>query len=271
MITVNGKQPKFSTFPGGEEYVDIAGCINYQPWVPSDVIDLDVRLTSSTWVMRFFMTVDAIRRSNYRAEISLNMPYVPYARQDRVCNTGESLSLRMFCDLINSLDLKEVLIDDPHSDVVPALLNRCIVITKQDILVTFDFSRYDFIVAPDAGAAKSVKPLSEYCDKPLLTLSKTRQNGEVFYHHWDMLGRDRRGLVVDDICDGGATFVALANTQLSNALLDLYVTHGIFSKGFTELFSKYDRIITTDSWQSEEELKALAGPLADRLTVIKVL
>lgn len=56
-------------------------------------------------------------------------------------------------------------------------------------------------------------------------------------------------LVMDDICDGGATFISLAKEIKAHELYNdqelwLYVTHGIFSKGKqTLLDAGYSKII----------------------------
>jgi ribose-phosphate pyrophosphokinase len=65
-------------------------------------------------------------------------------------------------------------------------------------------------------------------------------------------------LIVDDICDGGGTFIGInekleeANIVMPGAFArtlraSLFVTHGIFSKGLGELEEKFLRIYTTDS------------------------
>lgn len=54
-------------------------------------------------------------------------------------------------------------------------------------------------------------------------------------------------LIVDDICDGGGTFLGLA-PELYDLDLYLYVTHGIFSKGLTDLSKSFKHIYTTDSF-----------------------
>jgi phosphoribosylpyrophosphate synthetase len=49
--------------------------------------------------------------------------------------------------------------------------------------------------------------------------------------------KDKRVLIVDDICDGGKTFELLAK-DLYNAgaeEVNLFVTHGLFSKGLIPL------------------------------------
>ena len=58
-------------------------------------------------------------------------------------------------------------------------------------------------------------------------------------------------LVVDDICDGGGTFLLLAEALRKAGIhndLELYVTHGIFSKGTDALYKSYCPIYTTNSF-----------------------
>ncbi len=62
------------------------------------------------------------------------------------------------------------------------------------------------------------------------------------------LVKGKRCLIVDDICDGGATFVALARRLREAGAIEvsLFVTHGIFSKG--KDLEGIDNIYTTGSF-----------------------
>jgi ribose-phosphate pyrophosphokinase len=62
-------------------------------------------------------------------------------------------------------------------------------------------------------------------------------------------------VIIDDICDGGATFIGIAEAihnfrkdyKCIFGKIDLIVTHGVFSKGFTELTKCIDNIYCTNS------------------------
>lgn len=58
-------------------------------------------------------------------------------------------------------------------------------------------------------------------------------------------------IIIDDICDGGATFINIAK-EIKKAYscnhIYLIVTHGIFSKGFYELCDYFDGIYCTNSY-----------------------
>jgi ribose-phosphate pyrophosphokinase len=60
---------------------------------------------------------------------------------------------------------------------------------------------------------------------------------------------DKDCLIVDDLCDGGYTFITLADKLRKNGArrVYLYVSHGLFSKGFPPLFAKIDHIYCTNS------------------------
>jgi len=62
-------------------------------------------------------------------------------------------------------------------------------------------------------------------------------------------------MIVDDICDGGATFILLAKELYAAGAkeVNLFVTHGIFSKGLIPLYEAgIKRIFTQDGEASEE-------------------
>ena len=115
------------------------------------------------------------------------------------------------------------------------------------------------MVSPDGGALKKIYKLSEALGGlEVLECSKSRDvktgalsGFKVYADH--LQGRDC--LIVDDICDGGGTFVGLAEQLRAHGAGKLYlaVSHGIFSKGFEGLKAVFERVFTTDSFRSWEE------------------
>lgn len=77
-------------------------------------------------------------------------------------------------------------------------------------------------------------------------MSKTRVDSKVVYVDYAYDTIKGSVCVVDDLVDGGFTFLSLAEmlkrTQPNITSLNLYVTHGLFSKGTEELKKFYDRI-----------------------------
>lgn len=179
-------------------------------------------------------------------KVVLNLAYFPYARQDRVCNSGESFALKVFVNMLVAQESFGYLeVDDLHSHVTKQLFRgkaKFVITENSQLLNTYLLKRkYNYIVYPDDGAAK--KAHVEVTNSVIL--SKVRREGKVEYEDY-LTPLEGKVLVVDDICDGGATFLSLAEMLKKNqpgiTQLDLYVTHGIFSKGVDSLFKFYHNI-----------------------------
>jgi ribose-phosphate pyrophosphokinase len=241
----------FFSFPGGERHVrlpaSVSGC-------GDSVWTLTAHLYSTDGVVDLLLLTDALRRAATEATaIHLCMPYVPYARQDRVALAGEPLSAAVFCRLINSLAFDSVTIADPHSDVVPALLERVRVLPAAHYVKTLRTSALGHLadialVAPDTGARKRVELVAKAIAAPVAYATKARDPVTGALSGAEIAGDlpDLPLLVVDDICDGGGTFVALAQVirAVSAQPLYLYVTHGLFTKGLDPLLALYDGVFT---------------------------
>ncbi len=66
--------------------------------------------------------------------------------------------------------------------------------------------------------------------------------------------KDQKILIVDDICDGGGTFCMLADQLYKKGAkeVNLFTTHGIFSKGLKPLYeAQINRIFTVKGVVSE--------------------
>ena len=216
------------------------------------VITADLR--SGDDIMELLMVTDALRRlpGGRSAAIHLVVPYLPYARQDRVCNPGEALGLRVMCDLINAQGYASVEVWDAHSDVALALLDRVIHVEAWRFVSAF----YDpnmVMVAPDEGAVKRTHRCAQEVLADVVHAEKIRDTltGEITgteVHSQGVGSRDF--LIVDDICDGGRTFIELAKKlrPLTTGKIYLYVTHAIMSKGLDVMRPFLDGIYTANSW-----------------------
>lgn len=241
---------KESIFPGGEVYVKLQ-----QPVPANGLVVVKANIKSSDDVMKLLMVADAIKRQSPKVELELDMPYIPYARQDRVCTEGESLSIAVFAKLINSVGFSQVHALDPHSDVASALINNIVIKDQVNIFRKVKQNWFEtYIVAPDAGAYKKTYKFAEAVGaKGVITCNKVRDlsTGQVVGVSCNEDVRGKNLLVLDDICDGGRTFTELSSILRATAgKLELAVTHGIFSKGQKVVAEAYDRVYTTNSFHS---------------------
>lgn len=255
-----------------ETFVFSGGEVNVRlPKIYYGDIVIHARINNSNDIMELLLVTDALRRQ-FTGDIELVLPYVPYARQDRVMVEGESLSIKVFCDLINAQGYKKVYILDPHSNVTPALLDRCIVKDNTylfaDAMIFFedkkglDINNF-LLVSPDAGAKKKVEYLAKVYGykKEIIVGGKTRnlQTGEITgstIEQGASLVDGQDIVIVDDICDGGKTFIELAKVLKNLGAKNVYlvVTHGIFSKGMDVLLSAgISGVYTSNSFRNIDE------------------
>ena len=186
------------------------------------------------------------------------MHYFPYARQDRICQQGESFAAMEFIKLINSMNFDMVVVADIHNELLLNKIDWVNHISSQDIIKYFfdetSFSLSDYVVlAPDAGAVTKVSQYDWSVD--LISASKVRDTstGEITGTELHLEGNVVTGrdiLMIDDICDGGRTFIEIAKKlrELNVGRIELMVTHGIFSKGFEVFDGLIDKIWTTNSF-----------------------
>lgn len=229
-------------FPSGEIQVKLS----------DDSVEIDIyegititgSILNSDHTMELMQLVETISYHASKAVLHLIMPYCAYSRQDRRCNTGESFSLKVFTDLINSCNFESVITYDNHSDVSTALLNNCSNVSINDILHTKALSEwYTYFISPDAGANKKVFSCSQQFTIPMVRADKIRDTStgtiiDTQVYATSKQLKDSTVLIIDDICQGGRTFIELAKAIKSiepSCTIHLYVTHGFFDKGFNEM------------------------------------
>lgn len=243
----------------------------------SDVVTIASSMKNSDDIMLTLMATDAIRRINNNIKINLVAPYFPYARQDRVMNPGEPLSAKVMANLINTQDYNKVTIFDPHSDVTCALINNVNIVNNHrfvDLVIedlyagpyTPDdiyqvFKNEIRIVSPDAGAQKKIYDVCKFLkyvddDEGIILGSKVRnvRTGRITKTEYVGNVENKVCIIIDDIIDGGVTFIELGKKLKEGGASKVYlvVSHGIFSKGFDELFKYIDKVYTTDSIYLDE-------------------
>ena len=249
-IFVNHQKVERFSFSAGECHVRI------NPHFVGQDVDLVAHLIGAADILDLLLAVDAIRRVSSEAVINLTIPYFPYGRQDKIYLEGEPLSIKVIADLINSLKCNQVKIFDPHSDVTSSLLKNCITISLPEIIAETEIpelvkQKNLILLAPDAGAKKKVEGVAKYLleaaiDTKSIFVDKYRDiaSGQISFSEIqdDIKGKDI--IIIDDICDGGQTFVKLAKKLRQKEVGDLYlyVTHGIFSNGIEELSQYFKHI-----------------------------
>jgi len=187
----------------------------------------------------------------------LVLPYVPGARQDRVNPTGDDLDTAWSVGKMiqQRFVFGDVVILDPHSPAVVKAIASPIIYPQSEVAKKLP-QNYDGIIAADKGGQARAEEMAKAMNLPVYYGGKTRDVSTckltgftldpLVYDNQQIHGAHY--LVVDDICDGGGTFIGLVEKIAEQgATADLYVSHGIFSKGTDELKKHFGEIFTTDS------------------------
>lgn len=247
---------QLQTYPSGEHRV------NTQPRNQVTNIRVRANFTASNMMhqcMQLVFVMDILSNNYPDVYKTLEIPYMPYSRQDRRCAEGDSDQLNIWLDMIDGYFSEIVTYDmhnpesldrvNPGSDFrnIPQLslikswpiIDRRIYGAKLEGCV---------LVAPDDGARwKSLEVADHYkLDSTWATKKRDPKTGEITGTSVVALGmvKGKQVIICDDICDGGRTFIELAKVLKEHGAtrVVLYVTHGILSKGCQVLTEWIDEV-----------------------------
>jgi ribose-phosphate pyrophosphokinase len=276
-LYISGKEYQITktVFPAGESCIRIDAPDGLQSFEINPRARIVFNFKNNSDLFDLALVVDAARRLFYaRFKFVLEMPYLPYARQDRVCNVGESLSVKVVADFINALDFERVICHDIHSPVGAALINN--LFQHPLTFCARHIGNYckpenTAVISPDAGAEKKVFDFAKQLGyDSVIRATKVRNVATGKIERTSLLDPIRppfgvtphkEFLIVDDICDGGRTFIELAKAIKADVnyptnedrKISLYVTHGIFSAGL-EVFDGFIDKIYVSNFMGKPEL-----------------
>ena len=253
MIWVNGKEIVQEHFSAGELKIKLFGCGKER----MDIVwhyENDAELFTVACIREYYATQDCI----------LYLPYLPSARMDRVKNPEDVFTLKTFAHLINSLNFERVYVWDAHSNVGPALIDRCVDVSAQnyieEAIKELGYAKNSIcLFFPDEGAQKRYGTM--FPDYSQAFGIKKRNWETQRIEGYMIVGeeniKDKYVLIIDDICSYGNTFVKAAEAiQVAGAVdISLYITHceDAISKG--DIFKKdiFENVFTTNSLVRSEE------------------
>lgn len=244
MILLNGTPLNVTIFPDKTSQI----------WKLSEFILKETNFAHVVWNFENegeFMQLAQLKQLLDRYEISvvLTISYLPYGRQDKEVTNTTTFALRTFARLINTLHFQEIIIMDPHSETAIQLINNSrATYPLESLFAAMDATDTDLFCYPDKGAVRKYTRVYEY---PSIHGEKVRDQLTGNILSYELIGNPegRNVLIVDDICDGGMTFKLLAKDLLAAGAkeVNLFVTHGIFSKGIETLKeSGIKRVFTQD-------------------------
>ena len=221
-------------YPSKETHVRLIGAVGRGP---VDVIASNVRT--------FDDLMHVVSADRVLGGARWFIPYFPFARDDRRNTPDDGFELGIAMEMIKGTD---VTILDPHSDVAGQMphIDQCEVARRWQQRIYKADGTFVRIV-PDLGAAKKRIPAAEtaQCHKKRDPRTGTLSGFAIIEGAEHI--KDRHCIIIDDICDGGGTFLGLAKVirEHKPKRLDLAVTHGLFTQGTKKLHEAFDDIYTT--------------------------
>ncbi|MBP1543767.1 MAG: ribose-phosphate pyrophosphokinase [Oscillospiraceae bacterium] len=250
MIRLNGKEVTLGSFPDGTLLMKQEPAANGAEieWY----YESDRELAALIYLTKHL-------NSHGTDRVSLFMPYIPNARQDRVKTSEDVFTLKYFAELINSLGFTSVTVLDPHSTVSEALFDRIVIKTPRENVsrITGELTEAEgmspVMFYPDEGASKRYSALAElpYCFGIKKRDWKTGKIQGLDLAGETSLIEGKPVLIVDDICSKGGTFLHSAKRlkEQGAGSIYLYISHCERSILDGELLESglIRRIYTTDS------------------------
>jgi ribose-phosphate pyrophosphokinase len=265
---------KISKFPDGQQSITLDKPLITQRL---SMVLIKSRLNSFK-DLELIITANQCLREFGIDDVNLYTPYFLGGRSDRKFGEGQTNYLKnVICPIINSQKFNKVVVMDPHSDVLEACLDNFVKIGNFELV---EFALNDIndknvtLVSPDAGAYKKIFDVAtKFSIENIITATKVRDMKTGNILHTDVPGIDQHNdvkyVIVDDICDGGRTFIEIAKTIHNvrpTAKIYLVVTHGIFSAGFKSLFEYFEGIYCTNSIDDIDET-SFAGEKVKQLNI----
>ena len=268
LVDLSKSNFKYSIFnyPDGEKHIMLHGT----DWNKYKSINVITRISSMDDLFILLQINQILQHEGVKINI-LTILYLLGARCDRRFSLGEAIDANIIQLLIGKVSAEYISFLDPHS------INKKNfdftsgekIGTKYNlILKNLDLYQYN-ICYPDEGAARRYS--SELTPHPACLMGeKHRKPDGISISLTELIRLDTSEpiLVIDDLCDGGGTFAALANeldTIYPDFKREIWVTHAIQKSGIELLVSKYNKVYITNSYKNWENEN-----LPENVTVIDV-
>ncbi|TFG22284.1 MAG: ribose-phosphate diphosphokinase [Promethearchaeota archaeon] len=267
------------TFPDGENYlriniedeslIDGKEVIIIQSTGPSSSGNQNARL------FELLMMIDAVKRMG-AVKIIVVVPYLAYARQDKIFRAGECQFANIVLTILDSMSIDELYVVDLHApQVLQEIQCKTVNIDSMKLLADYIKSlgaKDIVVVSPDKGAVERSKAFAKHFGEnvPVDYFEKKRdvKSGDITMSgKLSLKGKDV--VVSDDIIATGGTMAIAIKISKESGANKVYAvaTHALLLQNakFRILSAGADDIIGTDSIDNEVSKVSLADAIVDYL------
>jgi len=261
----------FKTFPDGESYVRLEGEVKDEQAVIVQTTDPP----QDSKLVQLALLADAAKRNGAR-KVRAIVPYLAYARQDKIFLQGEALSIEMIANMLKAAGVDDLTTINVHQEKIltgfPFPANTVSAIP----LLAEHFRQKGlekaFALAPDKGAIR----WAEQAEKVLgggygyLDKQRDRYTGQVQVEKKTLDVKGKTVIIFDDIISTGGTIVAAAKILKELEARRIYAScvHPLLIGDAEERINDagVEEIVGTDSVSSRVSQVSLAPLIAEELT-----
>jgi ribose-phosphate pyrophosphokinase len=199
------------TFPDGESYVRLEGNVEGEEAVIVQTTSppQDVRL------IQLALIADAAKRNGAK-KVTAVVPYLAYARQDKIFLQGEAISIEAIARMLKAAGIDSLITVNVHQEKVLEKFPFPAKNLSAIPLLAEHFKEKDlkeaFALAPDKGAIyiaeQAMKVLGGECG--YLEKHRDRYTGQVSVEKGEFNVKGKTVIIFDDIISTGGTIVAAA-------------------------------------------------------------
>lgn len=264
-LNVELVKTNLSNFADGELQIEINDSLLHEDCVIIQSIAPCGKYSVNDSLMELCFIMDALNRIPV-SSITLVLPYLGYARQDRRVFPQSPISAKVVIDLICSMGADYVITMDIHSEQLlgffscPVVNLYALPTLLEDVKTKFQDKSRLVLVSPDMGSVKRTRFASEKLGCHYIIVDKNRTKpgeSKVMNIIGECKGKDC--ILIDDLIDSAGTLCNAADALMANGAnsISAYASHGIFSGKAVERISasSLKEVFVTDSiWQEEGKL-----------------
>lgn len=252
-------------FPDGEAYIRLLDDVK-----GSDALIIQSLSPPQDRNLMILLQLISAFKTNGGGKASVIIPYMAYARQDRMFLSGEPVSAHLVAKLIEVAGAERVALVEPHSEMaVQGFRNKIII----DAIKTFaeyyleNGFREAYVVAPDRNAASRASRLASMIGGGCGWVEKVRnkETGSISSTEGMLNPAGRKTILLDDIISTGGTIVEAIKLLKAKGTLEISVAciHGLFIGNAYEkiMNAGASSILASDTIETQYSNISVAGDI----------
>jgi ribose-phosphate pyrophosphokinase len=257
-------------FPDGESYVRLKG----------EVKGEDVAIIQSTGppqnknLVELLLMIDASSRCEASNIIAV-VPYLAYARQDKVFLTGEPVSVEVLLEIFRNLGVRRLITVNVHSpEVLVKAKLESINLSASKILAQYFLGKGlkgAMVFAPDVKASSMAEEASKILGGGYGFFEKQRDRitGEITMRLARGEVKGKKALIIDDIISSGGTTARAARLLKKEGAVQVFsaCVHALLAgDAYNKIIEAgAEEVVSTDTIQSPVSKVSVAPLIAEEL------